>query len=165
MTTQNRPLDRTDRAILVALRNDARITNKELAAQVHLSPSSCHARLQRLLTEGVIRGFHASLDARALGVGIQALITLRLQQHSRAAMDAAWEELASLPEVVTIYRLAGVDDLLMHVAVRDVKHLRQLTLERLSEKPEVGSFETALIYESRQAPGLPDLLEAESTPR
>ena len=153
-----RALDRIDRAILAELRNDARITNKELAAKVHLSPSSCHTRVQRLHTEGVILGFHADFDPARLGVGIQALITIRLRQHNRASMDATYLEIAEYPEVLTVYRLAGANDLLLHVAVRDVDHLREMTLERLPENPSVSSFETALIYESRRAAGMPDLL-------
>ena len=154
-----RPLDRIDRQILGHLRNDARLSNKELASRVGLAPSTCLNRVERLIADRVILGFTTEVEPRALGVGIQALITVRLSTHSREKMDRAYDELAAHKEVLEVYRLAGADDLLLHVAVRDVDHLRQLTLERLSERDDVDSFQTALIYEYRRAPGLPDLLE------
>jgi len=158
-TARKRALDRIDRQILGHLRNNARLSNKELAARVGLAPSSCLNRVDRLVADGVIRGFHTDLDPKSLGIGIQALVTVRLASHTRSSMDRAYEEIAARQEVLAVYRLAGADDLMLHVAVRDVDHLRELTLQRLSERPEVENFQTALIYEYRRAPGLPDLLD------
>jgi DNA-binding Lrp family transcriptional regulator len=77
------PLDRIDRALVRALQKDARLSNKELAAQVGLAPSSCLERVRRLRRTGVLRGFHADVAPEALGVGLQALIAVQLRQHSR----------------------------------------------------------------------------------
>lgn len=79
----DQPLDRIDRAILAHLQKNARLSNKELAAKVGLAPSSCLARVQRLTKQGVIKGFHAFVDPQALGIGLQALVAVKLKQHSR----------------------------------------------------------------------------------
>ena len=78
-------LDGTDRAILQVLADDARISNKELADRVGIAQSTCLARVRALRESGVIRGFHADIDPRALGHDLQAMIAIRLQPHARGA--------------------------------------------------------------------------------
>jgi DNA-binding Lrp family transcriptional regulator len=76
-------LDRIDFALLAALQKDARLSNKELAARVALAPSSCLERVRRLREEGVLTGFRAQVDPRALGIAMQALVFVRLARHAR----------------------------------------------------------------------------------
>ena len=76
-------MDGIDFGILHELQNNARLSNKELAAKVKLAPSSCLERTRRLSAQGVLRGFHADVDPAALGVGLQAMIHVRLARHSR----------------------------------------------------------------------------------
>ena len=66
-------LDRIDFEILAQLQNDARLSNKELAARVHLAPSSCLERVRRLRRLGAITGFHATVDPEVLGIALQAM--------------------------------------------------------------------------------------------
>jgi DNA-binding Lrp family transcriptional regulator len=141
------PLDRTDHRILAELQNDARLSNKELAARVGLAPSSCLERVRRLSRRGVLRGFHADVDPTALGVGLQALVGVKLQRHSLAAVRSVRDHLLSLPELVAMYHLGGTSDFLVHVAVRDVSHLRDFIVNALTTRPEVAHVETSLIFE------------------
>ncbi len=148
-------MDRIDRAIVVALQNDARLSNKELAGRVGLAPSSCLQRVRRLREQGVLRGFHASVDPAALGIGLQAMVALRLRDHASEAYRSLWEAVAALPEVVALYHLAGTTDLLVHVAVRDATHLRAVVVEHISAHPSVRNVETSLIFESEARDALP----------
>jgi DNA-binding Lrp family transcriptional regulator len=161
---QTRPLDRIDSAIVAALQKDARLSNKELAARVSLAPSSCLQRVRRLLAEGILLGFHAEVDAAALGVGLQAMISVRLTRHSRGLVRSFRAHLDSLPEVVSVHHVAGADDFLIRVAVRDVEHLRDLALDELTSREEVAHVETALIFESSHARALPDYTQPGSGP-
>jgi DNA-binding Lrp family transcriptional regulator len=142
-----RSLDRTDTRIVAELQNNARLSNKELAARVSLAPSSCLERVRRLRSEGVLRGFHADVDPRVLGIAFQAMISVRLKQHSRDLAAAFRAHLETRPEVVALYHLAGENDYLLQVAVRDVDHLRNFTLDQLTARDEVGHVETALVFE------------------
>src|SRR5262245_437299 len=94
------PLDRTDRALIQALQNNARISNKALAQHVGLAPSTCLERVRNLRTRGVIRGYHADVEPAALGHGAQALIAVRIRPHSRPIVDEFWEHVLELPEVI-----------------------------------------------------------------
>ena len=156
-------LDRTDFAILEALQKNARLSNKELAARVGLAPSSCLVRVRKL-QGGVLRGFHAEVDPDALGIGLQALIALRLVRHARSKFKSLEAHMHALPEVLTVFHVSGVNDLLVHVAVRDIGHLRNLIVDRIATRAEVANCETAVIYSLFQKPGLPRYRETEPAP-
>ncbi|HEU4988667.1 MAG: Lrp/AsnC family transcriptional regulator [Gemmatimonadota bacterium] len=149
---ENRPIDQTDREILAALANNARLSNKELAARVGLAPSSCHERVRRLVHDGAILGFHAAVNPAVLGFGIEAMLAVRLPQHSRQNFDAFRAYVATIPEVVDVYHVSGEIDFLVHVVARDAQHLRDLALDRFLSRPEVGHIETELIFDHVRPP-------------
>jgi DNA-binding Lrp family transcriptional regulator len=152
-------LDRTDRAILGLLQKDARISNKELAARVHLAPSSCHGRVKRLESLGVLQGAYAVVEPRALGVGLRCIVMVRLVDHGEKKTAPLQADLVALPEVVDLFLIAGHEDLLLHVAVRDTDHLRALVMDTIGARSEVADIHTSLIYEHVRRPGYPDLVE------
>lgn len=139
-------LDRTDHLILAHLRNNARLSNKELAAKVGLSASSCLARVKRLETSGVIAGYNADVAVAAYGVTLQAMVAVRLEKHFRPAISAFEHHLGGLPEVLAWHHMAGANDYLVHVAVRDAAHLREFVLTAFAGRTEVSHLETNLIF-------------------
>ena len=141
------PLDRIDFVILAALQNNAQLSNKELSAQIGLAPSSCLERVRALRQRGVLQGSHAEVSSDALGIGLEALIAIRLVKHSREAFRRLYAHLRSLPEVLCVFHVTGLTDLQVHVAVRDIHHLRSLIVERFATRPEVDHCETAVIFE------------------
>ncbi len=149
-------MDRIDNAILASLQKDGRMSNKELAAAVGLAPSSCLERVRRLQDRGVLRGFRADVDPKAVGIGLQAFVFVRLDQHSRDMVDTFREHILSLPEVVAVYHVAGQEDFIVHVAVRDADHLRNLTLDDFTTRAEVARLNTALVYEHIAQPTWPN---------
>jgi DNA-binding Lrp family transcriptional regulator len=152
-------LDRTDFAILAALQNDARLSNKELAAGVGLAPSSCLERVRRLREEGVLTGYRALVEPRALGIAMQALVFVTLARHSRAQVKAFRHHALSLPEAIALYHVAGQHDFLVHLGVRDANHLRDLALDAFTSRTEVARIETHLIFEHVPRPLLPVLVD------
>jgi DNA-binding Lrp family transcriptional regulator len=140
-------LDSQDVAILATLKKNARISNKDLAEAVGLAPSTCLERVRRLLEMGAIRGFHTDVDLPMLGFGLQAMIAVRLQRHSRELVSSFRDYVLGLTEVLAIYHVAGADDYLVHVAVRDADHLRDLALDAFTTRREVAHIETRLIFE------------------
>ena len=148
-------LDSIDLAILDALQQDGRLSNKELAARVHLSPSSCWERVRKLEQEGVILGYHATIDAKAVGIGLKAMIGVRLERHTREAVESFRAHALAISEVLAVYHVTGGTDFLIHVAVRDADHLRDLAMEAFTTQSEVASLETSLIFQEDRKPGLP----------
>ena len=156
MTTPARSLDRIDHEIVAALSDNARLSNKELAAHVGLAPSSCLERVRRLIRDEVITGFHAHPDPKYLGIGIEALVFVRVAQHQREVMQGLWAHLVELPEVRDLYYVAGSHDLVVHVAVADVEHLRALVSDQISSRAELGQLETSLIFRHHRSARMPD---------
>ena len=100
-------LDRTDYKIVALLRKNARLSNKEVARQVGLAPSTCLVRTRMLQQSGVITGFKAEVNPLALGVGLQAMIAVRLKRHFKPDVEAFRQHALDLPEVVRLYHVAG----------------------------------------------------------
>lgn len=163
--SQQKLLDRIDFGIIAALQKDARLSNKELAARVKLAPSSCLERVRRLTRQGVLRGAHADVSPQALGVGLQALVFVRLRRHSRPVVDRFRKHVLELTESVGLFHVTGQYDFLVHVAVRDADHLRDLALDAFTTRPEVAQLETHLIFERAEKGGLPLLARPAPDPR
>ncbi len=151
----NTPLDRIDFDILRHLRDDARLSNKELAARIGLAPSTCLGRVRRLVDQGALVGFHAELEPSAAQVGLQALMFVGLTQHSRDRLSAFQAHVASLEEVVQAFHVSGKHDFVLHVAVRDTDHLRDLALDSFTTREEVAHIETSLVFDRLNAGGIP----------
>lgn len=148
--TEIPPLDRLDRQIIDLLQKDARQSNRQLATSVGLAPSSCLERVRRLRSRGVVRGYRAEINPAALGLQLQAMVSVKLERHSREGFEHVRERLVDLPEVLALYHVGGEVDFLVHVAVRDAEHLRQLAWDHFTSRKEVGHIETHLIFEHRQ---------------
>ena len=158
-------LDRIDYEILALLQNNARISNKEIARQVGLAASTCLVRIRLLQTSGVISGFHADIAPASLGVGIQAMIAVRLIRHFKADVDAFRQHALSLPEVVQLYHVAGPIDFLIHIWARDSDHLRDLAMTAFTSRKEVSHIETELIFEHIRSSELPSFTRAGQNPK
>src|SRR5262245_6974888 len=114
------PLDSHEIGILTALQQDARLTVAELAEKVRLSTSPTWRRVKRLEEEGLITGYHAALDRRALGWGVLAFINVTIEDHSEAQASAFERAVASLPEIVACWSIAGSADFLLQVVSPDL---------------------------------------------
>jgi len=150
-------LDATDHAILRALQDDARQTNRELAAAVHVSPSTSSERVRALRAEAVIRGYHADIDFGALGRHVQALTAVTIRPPTRENVEAFRSWVAGLPELVGVFVVSGASDFLLHVAVPDTNALYAFVIDRLTERPEVADVNTSVVYEHIRRPVLEPL--------
>lgn len=114
-------LDRTDVAILGFLQNNARLSVKEIAAEIGLAPSSTHERIKRMRDAGVLLGTHVEVDPKALGVGLEALFMIELSKHERGTVDTFMDDIVKVPEVRFAFLVTGRYDLVVHVVVRDIR--------------------------------------------
>lgn len=146
------PLDDIDRRIVSVVRQDARISNARLAELAGVSASTAHARLRGLVERGVIVGFSAELDPAALGLGLEALISVGIRAGARGELSAFLDRVSSLPEVVQSFFLGGSEDFIVHVAVRDSGAVRDFVVEHLSADPVVSFTRTSLIFDHRRRP-------------
>ena len=151
----NTALDRTDIAILGLLQNNARLSVKEIAATVGLAPSSAHGRIKQLRDSGVLRGAHVDVDPKALGIGLEALFMIELSKHERGIVDRFLDDVVDVPEVRFAFLVTGRYDLVVHVVVRDMQHLKDLALDNFTNRPGVTRIETSIIFDARRRYELP----------
>jgi len=140
------PLDEVDATLVRLLQDDARMSNARLAEDAGIAPSTCLMRVRSLIERGVVRGFHADLDPRALGLGLEALISVNIRVGARNTIASFSEEMRVLPEVVQVFFLGGAEDFIIHVATRDTDHMRQFVVDNLSAHPSVASTRTSLVF-------------------
>nr|WP_307220471.1 Lrp/AsnC family transcriptional regulator [Microbacterium sp. SORGH_AS_0888] len=141
-------LDDIDRSIVDILADDARITNADLAARIGAAPSTTHARVRALVQRGVLTGFHAGIDHRRLGRGLQAMVGVTLRPGARHDSILAFtEEVRRLPQVLQVFFLGGADDFLVHIAVEDASQLREFVVTHLSAQASVATTRTSIIFE------------------
>ncbi|MFZ5607947.1 MAG: Lrp/AsnC family transcriptional regulator [Pseudomonadota bacterium] len=139
------PLDRIDLLLLAELQRAARQTNAELAERVHLSPSACLRRVQRLERAGVIAGYRAEVDPEKLGLGLQAFVRVQLKSHDAARIAVFAEQVNGWPEIVACHALTGDMDYLLQVLVRDLEHFSRFLLDRLLAQAEVADVNTSFV--------------------
>jgi DNA-binding Lrp family transcriptional regulator len=144
---QSPELDDVDRRILLTLHRDARMPNSALADAVGIAPSTCHGRVRRLHDLGVIRGYYADIDPAAIGLSLQAMISVSLQANARSKIRNFIQQIRRKPQVMDVYFLAGADDFLLHVAARDTDDLRSFVVENLNSDSDVAGTQTSLIFE------------------
>lgn len=154
-------MDRTDCELLTALMKNGRLSNKELAAKAGIAPSTCVLRLRRLAESGVLRAFHATVDRKALGIGLQAVVAVQLKQHSKELVESFRAHALGLQEVVGLFHMSGDKDFLIHVAVRDSDHLKELAMTAFTTRSEVARIETSLIFEHVTQHEMPIYIEPE----
>jgi DNA-binding Lrp family transcriptional regulator len=140
-------LDDVDRKILSLLHGDARITNSALAAELGIAASTCHGRVRRLLDLGVVRGFYTDIDPVAIGLSLQAMISVSLQFNARGKIRDFIQQIRCRPQVMDVYFLAGADDFILHVAARDTEDLRSFVVDNLNADADVAGTQTSLVFE------------------
>lgn len=148
-------LDAVDRAIVRVLLADARTPNNALAEQVGVAPSTCLARVRALRERGVIAGYHAELDLPAVGLPLQAMISVRLRAHTREQNSSFRAAAPGLPGVLAVFHMAGSDDYLLHVAVAGPEQLRCFVVDHLTTHPAVAQTRTNLVFERIPGAGSP----------
>jgi DNA-binding Lrp family transcriptional regulator len=152
-------MDEVDSAIIRALQEDARQPNQDIARKVGIAPSTCLERTRLLRQRGVIRGYHADVDLKALNRGVQALVAAQVRPLSRSVIESFQSSVAALPEVLAVFTLAGSDDFIIHVTAQDIDHLHAFLVDRLTSRREIVGFRTSIVYRHQVNTVLPPLPE------
>ncbi len=151
---QQGPVDELDLRILGALIDEPQAPIKDLALVLGIPASTCAFRLRTLRSRGVITGPRLEIDPARVGAPVQAMIRVRLGNHSRNGVEALFDALAATRGVLQVFHIAGADDFLVHVAVADATALRDIVLERITVHDIVRATETQLVFELREGAGV-----------
>ena len=149
-------LDDVDRHILAELQHDGRITNVELATRVGLTAPPCLRRVRGLEDSGVIKGYHAQLDASKLGFAITVFAMVSLKSQAEDALRQFEEHMKGLAEVRECHMLNGEIDFILKIVSKDLQSFQEFLTSKLTPAPNVASVKTSLtIRTAKQLPGVP----------
>ena len=139
-------LDRFDRQILRMLQEDGRISNQDLADRIGLSPSPCLRRVRALEEAGIITGYHALLNAKALGYSLMALIYISMDKHTPERFENFEHEIKQLPDVLECLLVTGQDaDYQIKVVVADMDAYQDLLLNRITRIQGVTGVHSSFV--------------------
>ena len=138
-------LDETDLQILKTLQKKAKLTTKELADAVHLTPTPVFERQKRLEKLGYIKKYVAVLDPEKLGQGLLVFCKVKLKQINHELADAFVRKINRIPEVTECYNTSGSYDYLLKVRAQDMKHYQEFVLTKLGDIDSVGSIESTFV--------------------
>jgi len=142
-------LDKIDRQILALLRENARMSNLELAESVNLSPTPCTRRVKQLEDAGVITGYSVTTDPRKLGYQLSVYIAISMDKHTAERFSNFEKKLREFPEVVSCSIVTGrSEDYLIKALVKDMAHYEEFLLHRLNRIEGIAQVHTS--FELRQ---------------
>jgi len=144
-------LDTIDLMILRELQQDGRLSIVDLAQRVGLSPSPCLRRVRNLEERGVIAGYRALLDPRAIALGLQVFVYFRLASYEQKTIAALHDAVAAMPEVIASYTLSGEDDGMLHIALPDLDAYEPFLHEKLLSLP-VRDLRSSFVIGVRKPP-------------
>ncbi|QFT82806.1 Leucine-responsive regulatory protein [Roseovarius sp. THAF27] len=136
-------LDTMDRRLLGVLQKRGRISNADLAEAVNLSPSACHRRVQRLETEGYIKGYVALLDPRRMGVPTTVFVEITLTTQADDVLDAFETAVARIPDVLECHLTAGTADYILKLVVEDTEDFARIHRQYLTRLPGVATMQSS----------------------
>jgi len=150
-------LDETDKRILSILANDGRINNLALAEAINLSPTPCARRVKRLEEAGIIEGYRAIVNRRALGYALSAFIAVTLDHHTPERFRVFEEQVSQFPEVIRMSIVTGrAEDYLLQVLVGSMQEFEEFLLGKLNRIPGVinvhSSFEMRCVLDRQPQP-------------
>ncbi|WP_221800748.1 Lrp/AsnC family transcriptional regulator [Oceanobacter mangrovi] len=149
-------LDRLDLRMLQALQHDGRITNKELAEKVNLSPSACHQRLQKLIQDGWVDGFIGRINIDRLCRPVQCIATISLGSHAPDTFRFLEQRIEAIPEVMEAWTVSGGCDFIVRFICSHMTRYMELSNSLIQMCPEISNINTHVILkESKKFRGYP----------
>lgn len=143
--TKQHSLDDIDKAILRALQSDGSLGHKELAAQVKLSMSATHKRVQQLKRLGVIQQSTVLLGREHLGFDVMCYLHIKLKQHTPKVYEVFRSQLNSLDHILECAMVAGEDDFILKAVFVNHRELQDFTTEKLLTMDIVASVRTTIV--------------------
>jgi DNA-binding Lrp family transcriptional regulator len=148
-------LDALDRAILAALLEDGRLSQVQLAERIPLSPTAIARRIRALEQNGIIEGYQARIDRKAIGLEITVHIFISLQNQSEQRLESFEAAVAAAPSVIGCQLMSGEDDYLLTVLARDLADYERIHKQELSRLPGVTRLRSSFVLREVKSRPMP----------
>ena len=138
-------LDIIDFELLRMLQKDAKLTIKEIAIRVNLSPTPVYERIKRLEKKGLIEKYIAIVNAEKAGKNLTVFCNIILKEHTKEIVNKFVRDIVSLKEVVECYNISGDYDFLLKIVTKDMKHYQFFVINELGSVKNIGSVHSTFV--------------------
>ena len=148
--------DSLDYRIIDLLQKNAKITIKDLAIRLNLTPTPVHERIKKLERQGIIQGYTINVDREKLGLDMVVLCSVSLQNHRQEYIEQFERDIMELDEVVECYHIGGMYDYLLKVLVSDMRVYQAFVSQKLAALKNIGTVQSSFVMsEIKQNQGIP----------
>jgi Lrp/AsnC family transcriptional regulator, leucine-responsive regulatory protein len=137
--------DEKDRAILQLLQDNAKLTVREIAHLVHLSPTPVHERIKRMEDSGIIRQYAALVDHSKVKKGLMVICYVSLKEHNKRSGSKFIKTMNELGEVIECYNISGEFDFMLKVVVENMDAYYDFHVNKLSQLENIGQVQSTFV--------------------
>ncbi|KPH14366.1 Lrp/AsnC family transcriptional regulator [Chryseobacterium sp. ERMR1:04] len=148
MATENYSVDEKDLSILRLLQKDAKLSIRDLAARINLSPTPTHERIKRMEKLGIIKEYTAIVDRKKVNKGMMVVCMIALNAHNKSIATKFIEEVSKLKEVVEFYNISGEFDFMLKILAPNMDEFHDFFVNQLSEIEGIGQTKSIFVMNS-----------------
>ncbi len=148
MATENYSPDEKDLSILRILQKDAKLSVRDIAARINLSPTPTHERIKRMEKLGIIKEYTAVLDRKKVNKGMMVICMVALNAHNKKMAGQFIEEVSRLKEVVEFYNISGDFDFMLKILAPNMDEFHEFFVNKLSEIEGIGQTKSIFVMNS-----------------
>ncbi len=138
-------MDDVDKKLILLLQQNGKLTMKELSAELGLSITPIYERIRRLERNGIITGYHANVDSKKAGFGLEVFLSITMEFHKSEMLHEFERDIKKFPEVMECYHLTGSFDFLVKVLVKDMDDYALFTNQRLSKLNNIRLVQSLMV--------------------
>ncbi|WP_252940333.1 Lrp/AsnC family transcriptional regulator [Roseivirga pacifica] len=138
-------MDRVDKELLRLLQENAKLTNKELAAKLGLTITPVHERIKKLEREGFISRYSAIVNRHKVDLGLEVFCSVSLKDHQKEFIEQFERDVMALEEVTECYHIGGRFDYLLKVAIKNMEAYRDFVSQKLAELDNIGNVQSSFV--------------------
>lgn len=140
-------MDAIDLKILDFLQDDAKLTAKEMAARLSLTPTPIYERVKKMEKSGVIKSYVAVLDPEKLNIGLTVFLNITIKEHQKVFREKFLEDIKKLSDVVELYHTSGVYDFLAKVRFSSINEYKNFLVNKLAAIENIGDIESQIVLD------------------
>ncbi len=148
MPTPSYTLDEKDLSILRILQKDSKLSVRDIAARINLSPTPTHERIRRMEKQGIIREYTTVVDRKKVGKGMMVICMVALNAHNKKTAGKFIEEASRLKEVVELYNISGDFDFMLKILAANMDEFHEFFVNVLSEIEGIGQTKSIFVMNS-----------------
>ena len=138
-------IDKIDKSILKMLQQNSKLTIKEIAAKLNLTPTPIFERIKRLEKDQFIKSYRAQIDRKKIGLSLLVFCNISLKQHEASSISKFEKDIQQFPEIIECYHIGGMSDYLIKVVAKDMDTYQHFVAKKLATVDNIGQVQSSFV--------------------